>query len=88
MSGSRLYAAYGSNLHLPQMAVRCPTAEVVGDSEIAGLELLPSLGQVPTSGGRTRMKSMILGVVSAPAYIPIPAKTYSVPHRLPHERCA
>ena len=27
---STLYIAYGSNLNLPQMANRCPTAEVVG----------------------------------------------------------
>ena len=29
-----LYIAYGSNLNLPQMALRCPTAEVVGKSEM------------------------------------------------------
>lgn len=36
----RLYIAYGSNLNLPQMAFRCPTAEVVGASELKGYELL------------------------------------------------
>lgn len=35
-----LYIAYGSNLNLPQMASRCPTAEVVGKSELRGYELL------------------------------------------------
>ena len=30
----RLYIAYGSNLNLPQMERRCPTAKVVGTSEI------------------------------------------------------
>ena len=25
MTKNRLYIAYGSNLHLPQMAFRCPT---------------------------------------------------------------
>ncbi|MDD3230252.1 MULTISPECIES: gamma-glutamylcyclotransferase family protein [Caproicibacterium] len=35
-----LYIAYGSNLSLPQMAFRCPTAKVVGASEIKGYELL------------------------------------------------
>ena len=35
-----LYIAYGSNLNLPQMAFRCPTAKVVGASEIKGYELL------------------------------------------------
>jgi len=34
----KLYIAYGSNLNLPQMADRCPTAKVVGVSEIDGLE--------------------------------------------------
>lgn len=36
----RLYIAYGSNLNLPQMAFRCPTAEVVGTSELKNYELL------------------------------------------------
>lgn len=35
-----LYIAYGSNLNLPQMASRCPTAKVIGTSEINGYELL------------------------------------------------
>lgn len=35
-----LYIAYGSNLNLPQMALRCPTAEVVGKSELKDYELL------------------------------------------------
>ena len=30
----KLYIAYGSNLNLPQMAVRCPTATVKGSGEI------------------------------------------------------
>ena len=36
----RLYIAYGSNLNLSQMAYRCPTAKVVGKSELKGYELL------------------------------------------------
>ena len=36
----RLYIAYGSNLNLPQMERRCPTAKVVGTSEIKNYELL------------------------------------------------
>ena len=40
MAKSRLYIAYGSNLHLPQMAFRCPTAKAVGASEVKGYELL------------------------------------------------
>ena len=40
MSKTRLYIAYGSNLNLPQMAHRCPTAKVVGASEVKGYELL------------------------------------------------
>lgn len=35
-----IYIAYGSNLNLPQMAFRCPTAEVVGTSELKDYELL------------------------------------------------
>ena len=31
---NKLYIAYGSNLNLPQMAQRCPSAKVVGASEI------------------------------------------------------
>lgn len=37
---ARLYMAYGSNLNLTQMALRCPTAKVVGKSELKGYELL------------------------------------------------
>ena len=40
MTKNRLYIAYGSNLNLPQMAFRCPTAKVVGTSEVKGYELL------------------------------------------------
>lgn len=36
----RLYIAYGSNLNLPQMAFRCPTAEVAGTAELKDYELL------------------------------------------------
>lgn len=36
----KLYIAYGSNLNLPQMAFRCPTAKAVGMSELKDYELL------------------------------------------------
>ena len=36
----RLYVAYGSNLNVEQMRWRCPTASVIGTSEIEGYELL------------------------------------------------
>lgn len=35
-----LYIAYGSNLNLPQMAFRCPTAKVAGTAELKDYELL------------------------------------------------
>lgn len=35
-----LYIAYGSNLNLPQMAFRCPTAQVAGAGELKDYELL------------------------------------------------
>lgn len=37
---NKLYIAYGSNLNLPQMAQRCPTARVVGASEVKDHALL------------------------------------------------
>ena len=37
---NKLYLAYGSNLNLEQMANRCPTAKVVGNSKINGYRLL------------------------------------------------
>ena len=40
MSKKRLYIAYGSNLNLPQMAARCPTAKPVGTAELKDFELL------------------------------------------------
>ena len=35
-----LYAAYGSNMNLTQMRMRCPMAKVVGNSMLKGYELL------------------------------------------------
>lgn len=40
MKKKSLYLAYGSNLNLPQMEVRCPGAAVVGKSELKDYELL------------------------------------------------
>jgi hypothetical protein len=40
MKSETMYIAYGSNLNLPQMAFRCPTAKVVGASELKDYELL------------------------------------------------
>lgn len=40
MNRNTLYIAYGSNLNLRQMAVRCPTAKVVGAGELKDYELL------------------------------------------------
>lgn len=37
---NKLYLAYGSNMNLPQMAYRCPTAKVVGISEIKDYALV------------------------------------------------
>lgn len=36
----RYYAAYGSNLNLRQMRIRCPEAEIIGTSEIEDYQLL------------------------------------------------
>ena len=40
MSKEKIYIAYGSNLNLPQMAQRCPTAKVLGATEMKDYELL------------------------------------------------
>ena len=40
MNKPTLYIAYGSNLNLPQMEYRCPTAKVAGVGEIRDYELL------------------------------------------------
>ena len=36
----KIYLAYGSNLNLDQMAYRCPTATILGTSELNGYRLL------------------------------------------------
>ncbi|WP_010651598.1 gamma-glutamylcyclotransferase family protein [Oceanobacillus massiliensis] len=36
----KLYIAYGSNMDIEQMALRCPSARFIGISEINGYELL------------------------------------------------
>lgn len=40
MKNDKLYIAYGSNLNLPQMKYRCPTAKPVGTAVIKNYELL------------------------------------------------
>lgn len=40
IKNERLYIAYGSNLNLPQMRWRCPTANVIGSGEVKDYELL------------------------------------------------
>lgn len=40
MKKETLYIAYGSNLNLTQMAYRCPTAELIGTSEMKDYEML------------------------------------------------
>jgi gamma-glutamylcyclotransferase (GGCT)/AIG2-like uncharacterized protein YtfP len=37
---TKLYIAYGSNMNLEQMALRCPTARVIGTSQLTGHRLL------------------------------------------------
>ena len=39
MQNNKLYIAYGSNLNLRQMAVRCPTAKPVGKAMLKGWQL-------------------------------------------------
>lgn len=36
----RYYAAYGSNLNIPQMLRRCPSARIIGTSEIPAYRLM------------------------------------------------
>ena len=40
MSNPTYYIAYGSNLNLRQMSLRCPTATTVGTTELRGFDLL------------------------------------------------
>ena len=39
MSNKRLYIAYGSNLNVRQMAMRCPTAKLIGTGTVENYEL-------------------------------------------------
>lgn len=51
MENKKCYIAYGSNLNLPQMAERCPTAKVLGASSMKDWQLLfrgPHGGAVAT----------------------------------------
>ena len=40
MSERKIYLAYGSNLNLKQMAQRCPTAKVIGTTELKGHSMM------------------------------------------------
>ena len=39
-AAKRYYVAYGSNLNIPQMRMRCPSARIIGTSEIPDYRLL------------------------------------------------
>lgn len=57
----RLYIAYGSNLNLEQMARRCPTAEVVGKTQLHNFRLMfrgkgTAVATVEKQEGGHRMK--------------------------------
>ena len=39
-TAKRYYIAYGSNLNIPQMRMRCPSARIIGTSEIPNYRLL------------------------------------------------
>jgi len=51
----KYYLAYGSNMNLPQMALRCPTAKVVGATMLDGwrLQFNGVATIVPESGAQT-----------------------------------
>ena len=40
MTDKRHYIAYGSNLNVPQMRMRCPHATILGTANLKGWELL------------------------------------------------
>ena len=40
MKEKRYYIAYGSNLNVPQMRMRCPHATILGTANLKGWELL------------------------------------------------
>ena len=40
MKEKRYYIAYGSNLNVPQMQMRCPHATILGTAALKGWELL------------------------------------------------
>ncbi|MGL4790128.1 MAG: gamma-glutamylcyclotransferase family protein [Anaerotignaceae bacterium] len=40
MNKDKIYIAYGSNLNLKQMSLRCPTAKVIGKTEIKDYHML------------------------------------------------
>ncbi len=44
-TNKKYYLAYGSNLNLPQMRVRCPGAKIIGTAEIEDYELLSKGGK-------------------------------------------
>ena len=86
----KLYIAYGSNLNLPQMAVRCPTATVKGSGEIKGYELLfrgvatvepKEGGSVPVHLYRKEMMDVEMEgkTVSAMVYVMNDGRSLSLP---------
>ena len=53
MKEKRYYIAYGSNLNVPQMRMRCPHATILGTANLKGWELLfKGSKTAPTSRSR------------------------------------
>lgn len=52
----KIYIAYGSNLNLPQMAIRCPGAAVIGKSALKDYELVFRGGRRGGGGYRGTQK--------------------------------
>ena len=61
MADGKLYFAYGSNINLNQMALRCPAAQVVGPVTLEGYELLFRGSGVATIG--TKAGSTVHGLL-------------------------
>ena len=79
----KLYLAYGSNMNQTQMAFRCPTAKVVGTSELKGYELLfkgGRRGAVATVEPKEMLQVELEGKeVSVMGYVMTPGHEFGIP---------
>ena len=68
----RYYIAYGSNLNIPQMRMRCPGARIIGTSVIEGYRLLFKGSRT----GKVRQRKVFVYIMHEDRPLGLPSESY------------